>query len=165
MTTRCIPVIVARRLRALRASSGLTQVAVGMCALGFGWNRSSVAQLETGRRSLSADEFMALPRAVRVAGTRAGIRVPEESARHLTDISPILDASLDGLTFRPTLAEQRAALVLKITPAQVQQQAVRRWGMSLDARRDELVAAGARAQDRGHVTRRLIAELAAAAPG
>lgn len=54
---------VGQRLRAVRDRAGVTadQVAQVAQQCGFGWQRSTVASIETGRRGLSAEELIALP--------------------------------------------------------------------------------------------------------
>jgi transcriptional regulator with XRE-family HTH domain len=68
-------VIAGRRLREVRQTSLMTQdhIARAARALGLSWGRSSVAQLESGRRRLSAEELFLLPGVVAVAADLAGV--------------------------------------------------------------------------------------------
>jgi transcriptional regulator with XRE-family HTH domain len=67
-----IPVLVGRRVRALRTEAGRSQDELAEAArrAGLQWTRASVASLETGRRGLSAEELLLLPLALAVLDGR-----------------------------------------------------------------------------------------------
>ncbi len=67
-----IPALVGRRVRELREETGRSQDQLADAArrAGLDWTRASVASLETGRRGLSAEEFLLLPLALRFLDER-----------------------------------------------------------------------------------------------
>lgn len=75
-----------------------------------------------------------------------------------------LEAVGKHLMSAPTEAERAAAKKLGVTPKQVHETASHLWGMSLDGRRDLLLGEESnvftRRAKRGHITRRLLGELA-----
>jgi hypothetical protein len=142
-----------------RPRFGLTQDDIARAAreLGFNWVQSSVAQLETGRRRLSAEELLATPlilaRSVgdpdpsRTADAQRGFSLlnivdglPESSVIELSPALVLSNAHMkrllrgelqgDAIHVIPTrmAAEERAAATLGVTVATLNRRSRSRWG-------------------------------------
>jgi transcriptional regulator with XRE-family HTH domain len=108
--------LLAHRLTSVRKDVGLRQEDVANRAqdLGLQWARATVAQLETGRRELAVDEYLALPAIY-------GCTLEEflGSGQRLVQLLPGLTVSRSELT-RPTVGRRsslRAASVGGPTPS------------------------------------------------
>ncbi|MCL4761295.1 MAG: helix-turn-helix domain-containing protein [Burkholderiales bacterium] len=162
-------------LRHLRERAGLRQDDVARAARerGLAWTRATVAALEIDRRELSLAEFVTLRGRPVQDDELAAFFTPAAPRRRVRDAVAV---QLD--------AEVKAAKRLGVTPERVVAAARRRWGRSLTEERDRVLnehgrldryardywrdrgqdvpIADARARQavRGHITRRLVAELA-----
>lgn len=155
------------RLKALREKRGLSQDEVARLgrALGEPWSRSTVAKWEKkkGQRDVTLEEFFTLAMILNIP--------PGRSLRELTqDLVPHRATRLPpGAKRGPGEAEQKAALGLGVTPAEVSRLAKRRWNATLTAKRERRLKAQLRGKGemtprtlqamRGRVTRGLLAEL------
>ncbi len=151
----------AAALRARRDDQPQADVAHGMRRLGFSWAQSTVSAAESGRRHITVYELAGLCSVLHVG-------LPEL----LPELAPTLlhGSPLDG---EPCAAsdeiERHAARVLSrvpyrksVTPEQVQSVASRLWGRRMRDERDLRLPDVGRRGQRGHVTRRLLAEIDAA---
>ena len=150
---------VGNRMRELRIAANLTQAQVSRraAAAGIAWPQSSVATIEAGRRSLTAYEWLALPAIYRCSPAVF------ESLRPSGPTDPA------AVRFE---CDAKAAATLGVGIPWVVEHSVRLWGRSLAEERDARSikriqhlgvpdrSRGAQSA-RGHVTRVLVAELAA----
>ncbi len=175
--TRATHTSIGAHLRHLRERGGLRQDDVARAARerGLAWTRATVAALEIDRRELSLAEFVTL---------RGRPVHDDELAAFFTRVDPGRGRRLRDDVARALDAEVKAAKRLGVTPDHVVAAARRRWGRTLTEERDRVLDAHgrmgrlsrdywrARGQDvppadararqavRGHITRRLVAELA-----
>ncbi|MET8404512.1 helix-turn-helix transcriptional regulator [Streptomyces sp900116325] len=139
-------------LRSLRTKLGLRQddVARRARSAGVTWARSSVAALESGARNLSAFEWLLLPR---IYGC-----TPDDLLR-LVDLQAIRSDAA------PDETDRKVAARLDMPPEEVASLAIELWGRSVGEERDARAGVSGSARSvqavRGHVTRTLVAELAA----
>ncbi len=85
---------VGQRIKALRVERGTSadRVAETARTFGLGWQRSTVASIETGRRGLTAEELMLLP---------VVMTAVLETDVHLGDLLRVEAALSDDVSFRP----------------------------------------------------------------
>ncbi len=150
---------------------------------GLGWDRATVAAIETGRRELTLTEGFFLPHVLReVIGHEVAVwelldedaKVaigPETwmSGKHVRYALGADNPKAEWLAIEPVIwptdAERKAAIRLGVTPKAVMLRGLRLWGRRLDAERDQRlgdtsqVPARTVQARRGHLTRQLIAEL------
>ena len=162
---------VGRRLRELREEAGRSQNELANSArrAGIDWTRASVASLESGRRGLSADEFVLLPVALKILTGRdqwaladllpdewirfpvgVGVRVHARSLRRLL-AGETVEAWAGGAgTAREMrrIADQldqqseavrHVAQRLNVGPGTVSRLADELWGRTLDDEREHRV--------------------------
>lgn len=186
--TKPLSAVIGSGLAKLRTDHGLRQEDVAFTArhIGLAWTRATVTAIELGRRELTATEVLLLPVLLEEAtkrpvplwelvGKSAKVTISPEvwlSGTHvryvLGEANPHEEAVIgEPLADLPTDAERKAATRLGVTPETVVRRGPSRWGHRLDDERDrrlgdtsEVSARTVQAR-RGHITRQLIAELAA----
>lgn len=177
--------VVGKGLAKLRAARGLRQEDVAMSArdLGLGWDRATVAAIETGRRDITLTEGFLLPHVLQeVIGHQVAVwELVDEDAKvaigpetwmigkHVRYALGADNPKEEWLAIQPVIwptdAERKAAIRLGMTPEAVMRRGRGRWGQSLDDERDQRlgdtsqVPARTVQARRGHLTRQLIAEL------
>ncbi len=156
----------AEALRAHRGERSQTDVAQAMRDLGFRWTQSTLAAVEsTSRpRRVSLHELAGLCSVYRV-GIRALL---PDLAPALMYGAPLLEQSPCGWLDEVDLhAARRISLTLgrPVTPAVVRGAALRMWQCSIREKRDQCLPHSTARGERGHVTRRLIAQLTAELSG
>jgi transcriptional regulator with XRE-family HTH domain len=167
--------IAGANVRRLREAKGWTQDALAMQTrrAGLLWTGSVIAAVESGRRAINLDELILLALAL---GLPVGELLAELVRARSVEIGGVkfshqaVEAVLEG---RATVkskedpvqiaaggaAEIALARELGVEPEVIAKVAVRRWGHGLTQQRDEESPAGASAKARGHVTRRLYAQI------
>jgi transcriptional regulator with XRE-family HTH domain len=155
-------------LARFRHDRGLRQedFATSAREIGLKWTRATIAAVETGRRSLTAEEMLLLRQVIYGASGQAPASVVDLIADDVKIVVAegvaVAPSSLDGLwrgegaddsaplSEKPTGidavnvaigdAEQRAALKLGVDPYDLAGKCIELWGHSLSAERDERVA-------------------------
>ena len=152
-----------QRLREHREQAALRQDQVARRArdAGRNWKSATVAAIETGKRELSLDEFFAL----------RGFPATDEVLRDLFDKAAGWGRAFAKVRSEAALdAEIKAARKFEVAPDAIVSASRRLWGRTLTEERDRLLqlnsetGQGARARQalRGHITRQLLGQLAAA---
>lgn len=181
--------VVGAAVRARRVALGYTQdeLAQRLQYVGLDWDQAAIARLEAGRRGLDFRQAaqVALTLEVELVDLFGGedqiewapgyrIAAPVLRAALRGRPAPIVDSPIDNPELRdlhraqsPNEAERKAAKRLGVAPERVAQQGRQLWGRRLSHERDARVeqTAGTDRRSlqalRGHVTRQLLAELAA----
>ncbi len=148
----------AAALRNRRGDQSQSAVASAMRAHGLCWSQSTVSNVEAGGRPVTVPELAGLCSVLRVG-------LPEL----LPDLAPTF---LRGVPFAgepvaaPDEIERHAARALSrpphrrsVTADQVQSAAFQLWGRRMREERDRRLPGSSTRGERGHVTRRLLAEL------
>lgn len=158
-----IPEQIGQRVREIREAAGRSQdeCAAAAQAAGLNWTRGAVAALETGRRGLSAEEFLLLPTAmvlldgadhtlaelfdfngpmIELANNRA---IGPRTLRLLVQGRPVKPSKPGWqpgiLSMAQREAERHAARLLGVSPEQIASAALKLWGRGLTEEREDRI--------------------------
>lgn len=143
-------------VRRFRLQHGITrsQLRDAGRAWGLTWSNGSVRDLERGNTSLPLRTSIVLTHALNDLSGESVVL-----ADLVAGAIEKFDAIAPAIKRVPTLAEERAAKKLGVSPATVAGKARRLWGHTVDDEATKRAGEGASPQARGHVTRQLIKEL------
>jgi transcriptional regulator with XRE-family HTH domain len=174
-TPASIDEVIAANIKLARERNGWSQADVVRRAalVGFPWSRSTVADIEIARRSVSAEELIALPSIVGVELSDllrwdGDVVIGEWIYPGKTLVKIIRDRSLRvepsaAETRPPDETEEVAARALGIDRERVIELSLKRWGHRLVDERDKRLSPSPgvdTSRRRGRITRKLIQELA-----
>lgn len=180
VTARPLREVIGERTRTLRETAGKTQDDIARTARRYGlsWSQSRVGLLETGKKSIDAEELLLLPSVLSEALGRVvtitelfdvtgDIALSTTASTPARQISALLNGKRVGgrsLTPNPLgLADEQAARTLGVPRDTWARLCWQLWGRTLTEERDARVGVvtdvGSRSALRGRATRELYAEV------
>ncbi len=151
----------AEALRTHRGDQSQADVAHGMRRLGFPWSQSTVSAVESARRDVTVHELAGLCSVLRA---RIHELIPElvPTLLHRVPLQGEPSETPDDIERHAARALSRPPYRRAVTPEQIQSTSIRLWGCRMRDERDRRLPGGSARGVRGHITRRLLAEIDAA---